>query len=304
MLIRSIIRAFTPRRRLPRAPSLNSDDPPCTLDVAATVATVTSDTLLTTTEHFATPATSPLSTPQQELPPTPSAVSRTGLLEHEQPIMQRKIWVKRPGAATNATQVTVNDDDLVDTVRDVILRKYANSLGKAIDSPDVTLRIVARDQPSRQIPTERDLSPDEPIGYTLDQYYPGGQAIAEALIIDVPEVKTPRKSPRINNNYHSYAPPYPYLAEHLPPMDQAREYFPVMPTVSSPHRQHPPPHAGPVNGMLLNPANAIRPLPSPGSRSSRYLPKRPTYGRTHTTSPTVIHGSQAHLGKRSTNPGK
>lgn len=210
--------------------------------------------------------------------------------------MQRKIWVKRPGGATNATQVTVNHDDLVDAVRDVILHKYANSLGKAIDSPDVTLRIVTRDPARGQVPAERELSPDEHIGDTLDEYYPGGQNISEALIIDVPELKTARKSPRINN-YHSYAQPYPYMAEHMPPLDQAREYFPVMPSVSSPHLQHPPSHTASVNGMLLNPANAVRPLPSPGSRSSRYLPKRPAYGRTHTSSPTVVHGSQAHLGE-------
>src|SRR5207237_361399 len=38
--------------------------------------------------------------------------------------MHRKVWVKRAGAS--ATRVEVAEDDLVDNVRDVILRKYAN----------------------------------------------------------------------------------------------------------------------------------------------------------------------------------
>nr|AAR30132.1 putative two-component response regulator SSK1p [[Gibberella] fujikuroi var. moniliformis] len=49
-------------------------------------------------------------------------------------MVTRKIWVKRPHASP--TLVTVNEDDLVDDVRDMILRKYSNSLGRSFDSPD------------------------------------------------------------------------------------------------------------------------------------------------------------------------
>src|ERR1700754_189794 len=68
--------------------------------------------------------------PPPPVPPIPTIVVRHA----PEPEMPRKIWVKRPGAS--ATRVEVNEDDLVDNVRDAILNKYANSLGRTIDSPD------------------------------------------------------------------------------------------------------------------------------------------------------------------------
>src|SRR5271154_5775942 len=103
---------------------------------------------------------------------------------------KRKIWVKRPGSSP--TQVTVNADDLVDDVRDVILRKYANSLGRSFDSPDVTLKILARETSNKNVGKERVLGPEEHIGNTLDAYYAGGQSINEALIIEMPRRRTPK----------------------------------------------------------------------------------------------------------------
>ena len=118
--------------------------------------------------------------------------------------MQRKIWVKRAGAS--ATRVEVAGDDLVDNVRDVILQKYVNSLGRSIDSPDMILKIVSREQNNKSVIAERALGPEEPIGATLDAYYPGGQNVDEALIIDVPMRRTPRASPRAGNHQHLLLP--------------------------------------------------------------------------------------------------
>ncbi|KAH9436814.1 hypothetical protein MCOR02_000479 [Pyricularia oryzae] len=98
---------------------------------------------------------------------------------------RRKIWVRRPGASP--TLITINEDDMVDDVRDMILRKYANSLGRQFDSPDLTLRIVPRENQR-----ERQLGPDEHMCKTIDAYFPGGQTVDDALIIDVPLRRTPR----------------------------------------------------------------------------------------------------------------
>lgn len=139
-------------------------------------------------------------------------------------MVNRKIWVKRPGAS--ATLVTVLEDHLVDDVRDMILRKYANTLGRSFDSPDVSLRVVPRE--NRQ---ERTLGPEEPICQVLDGYFPGGQTVDEALVIDVPLRRTPKPSPQ----------PVPvsryYQEEERRPPEAASEYFPPMPvpTVPSPH---------------------------------------------------------------------
>lgn len=134
----------------------------------------------------------------------------------------RKIWVKRPGAS--ATLVTILEDNLVDDVRDMILKKYANTLGRSFDSPDVTLRIVPRE--NRQ---ERALGPEEPICQVLDAYFPGGQTVDEALVIDVPLRRTPRPSPQPSTRY--------YQEEERRPAEAASDYFPPMPvpTVPSPH---------------------------------------------------------------------
>jgi osomolarity two-component system, response regulator SSK1 len=41
--------------------------------------------------------------------------------------------------------VSIREDDVVDDIRDAVLKKYANSLGRSFDAPDVTLKIVSRE---------------------------------------------------------------------------------------------------------------------------------------------------------------
>ena len=193
------------------------------------------------------------------------------------PLMQRKIWVCRPGASS--TRVTVHEDDLVDNVRDVILHKYANSLGKSIDAPDITLKIVAREA-GKPTQNERILGPEESISHTLDSYYPGGQTIEEALIIEVPQRRTPRPSPRVGNHHV----PYYYTTDP----EGARDYFSPM-AVHSPHLATQPNHYQPSMAVLTT--GQLPPLPSPGAQGSRKS-GRPRYGRQHTSSPTILHTVQ------------
>ena len=205
-------------------------------------------------------------------------------------MLSRKIWVKRPNAS--ATLVSIKEDDLVDDVRDMILKKYANSLGRNFDSPDVTLRIVPRDNHSHRNShntAERALGPEEPITRTLDAYYPGGQTVDEALIIDVPKPRTPRQSPRPQL-------PYGYMSEDLRPMETANDYFPpIPPGASSPHLAsslsvasgHSGSHHPSIHSISILNTGQVPPLPSPGSRGTRHS-QRPKYPRTHTSSPTVL----------------
>ena len=205
-------------------------------------------------------------------------------------MVPKKIWVKRPGSS--ATQVIINEDDLVDDVRDTILRKYLNSLGRNFDPPDVTLRMVYRKQSARPSSTERTLGPEEPMLKLLETHYPGGQSVEEALIIDVPKRQTPRHSPRMAMQY--------YMPEDCRPHENGTDYFPPMPLVAqqSPHLptnlsvasgqgglHHPPAHSMAIltTGQLPN-------LPSPGGRARHSQNSRPRYGRQHTSSPTVIQG--------------
>jgi osomolarity two-component system response regulator SSK1 len=221
---------------------------------------------------------------------TPDPVEGAGPATHERllpsqaTMVTRKIWVKRPGAS--ATLVTINEDDLVDDVRDMILRKYGNSLGRQFDAPDITLRIVPREKR-----VERMLGPEEPMSRTLDAYYPGGQSVDEALIIDVPlGRRTPRASPRAGPPHATHLTSAYY--DEVRPSDAATDYFgpsvtPAMPvTVTAPTASGHAPHTISV----LN-TGQIPQIPSPGgtrSRNYRERPDRPRLGRTHTSSPTII----------------
>jgi osomolarity two-component system response regulator SSK1 len=204
-------------------------------------------------------------------------------------MVSRKIWVRRPGAS--ATLVSINEDDLVDDVRDMILKKYANSLGRNFDAPDVTLRILPREQQR-----ERTLGPEEPMSRTIDAYFPGGQTVDEALIIDVPLKRTPRPSPRPG-------PHMTYYTEDSRPVEGGSDYFPPMPVpvVPSPHLPHSvhssantqPSHHPSGHAMSVLTTGHVPNLPSPGSTSRRHHRDRPRIGRQHTSSPTVING---HVG--------
>ncbi|KAI9812771.1 MAG: ssk1 response regulator receiver [Pycnora praestabilis] len=200
-------------------------------------------------------------------------------------MISKKIWVKRPGAS--ATLVSVHEEDLVDDVRDMILKKYANSLGRSFDSPDVTLRLCPRDQTQRNSrDAEQILSPDQSIGQVLDSHYPGGQSVDEALIIDVPQRRTPKPSPRTAHHMPYY--------EDLRPNEAGVEYFPQMPAIPSPKLQAAsvPNVSGqsgshhPHSMSVLN-TGQVPALPSPSIRSARHpLHTRPKHSRTHTNSPT------------------
>lgn len=209
-------------------------------------------------------------------------------------MLHRKIWVKRPGAS--ATLVQINEDDLVDDARDKVLRKYINSLGRTFDSPDVTLRIIPRENAQyKQGSTERSLGPEEPITHTLDAYFPGGQTVNEALIIDIPHRRTPRHSPRIYSDNR--------------PSEAGADYFPVM-NVAMNHSPHLPSNvsiAGSTGSnqqihtiSVLNTGH-VPALPSPGGtvRPARHGTHRPKFPRTNTSSPTVLSSTASHAGNAS-----
>jgi osomolarity two-component system response regulator SSK1 len=206
-------------------------------------------------------------------------------------MVSRKIWVKRPGAS--ATLVTIHEEDLVDDVRDMILKKYANSLGRSFDAPDVTLRIVPRDS------QERTLGPEEPMSRTVDAYFPGGQTVAEALVIDVPLTRTPKPSPRPHGVYYE---------EERRPTEAGSDYFPPMPlqtNMPSPQLASSVPvingqHAPLSHSMSVLTTGHVPNLPSPGSVRRRHHGERerPRVGRQHTSasSPTVMAGQTHQIG--------
>ena len=198
----------------------------------------------------------------------------------------RKIWVRRPGAS--ATIISVSEDDLVDDVRDMILRKYANSLGRTFDAPDLTMRICPRDHSK-----DRLLGPEEPVGRILDAYYPGGQTVDEALVIDIPR-RTPKASPRAPLPPHTAAAAM-YYADDGRPSEAGEGYFPPVGAAPSSPRL-PLAVPAPTNGTASHSiavlgTGHIPAIPSPGEtrpRPYRGPIERPHIVRTHTASPTSV----------------
>lgn len=193
-------------------------------------------------------------------------------------MLSRKVWVKRPGGSP--TTVNVREDDMVDDVRDVVLKRYQNALGRSYDAPDITLRIIPRQNRPRSLehtqghhnyshnPAERMLNPDENLVRTLDEYFPGGQSIDEALVIDVPQHpmrKTPRPSPHtygygaahdshLSMENGEYFPPMPAVPIHTQSQQMSTSMTPSQPSISVLTTGQVPPIPGsPGGGVARNP---------------------------------------------------
>ncbi|CAI7603600.1 unnamed protein product [Penicillium glandicola] len=196
-------------------------------------------------------------------------------------MVTRRVWVKRPGGS--ATLVPCREDAVVDELRDQVIMKYVNSLGRSFDSPDIVIRILPREGANRPGHSERLLSPEEVLSSILDTYYPGGQNIEEALVIDAPPRRTPKPSPRHSLYQHHHSEP----GEH-------GDYFPLMPPVN-PKAGTPSVHSGAPSIAASAPSisiinTGVAPLlPSPGSRRARHSQQRPPLTRHKTNSPTILH---------------
>jgi osomolarity two-component system response regulator SSK1 len=195
-------------------------------------------------------------------------------------MVPRKIWVKRANAA--ATLVMVREDQLVDEIKDAVLRKYANSLGRHYDAPDVTLRIVPRDHTE-----DFALVADELLVRAIDKHFPGGQSIDEALLISVPQRRhTPKQSPGLHASHQLHPGVYYHPAEDTRPNESGTDYFPPMPPIAtSPGGSN---HLEP-RAMSVLTTGQVPPLTSPGGRRNHAgRSSRPAFPRTQTGSPIAV----------------
>ncbi|KAL6690713.1 hypothetical protein J3F84DRAFT_388701 [Trichoderma pleuroticola] len=223
-----------------------------------------------------------------------------------------KIWVMRPKAS--ATQIRIRPGDLVDDVRDEILRKYGNSLGKTFDSPDLTLRIQAGEE-TQNNQRSRTLGPEEDMVKTLNAYYPSGQTVKDALVIEIPRTSTtPKPSPRapLPHSGSAAAAAAYYAGDDGRPSETGEGYFPpVSGNTSSPRLAMSVPTQ--ANGAMPHSMTVISsghlppipPIPSPGGNRPRaHRDRDPRHdrqdysrtGRTHTPSPNLHNGAGSGAG--------
>lgn len=133
---------------------------------------------------------------------------------------RHRVWVRR--STGSATLVSCLDDALVDELRDMVVLKFANSLGRVFDSPDIVLTITPRGNSELQTFPKRLLGPDEVLSTVLDKYYHGSQTIEEALIMDAPMSRIAELSTGHPDCCHRYLWPIDYSS-----------YFSQMPTLAA-----------------------------------------------------------------------
>src|SRR5277367_5779346 len=188
-----------------------------------------------------------------------------------------KVWVRRPnssptritipstvstptvfsptGSATTRDtprplEVELTEDFLVDDLREVILNKYPQSLGKHHDSADLSIRIPV---PRHEGDEGRILSPDESVVKVLMEEFPNGQKSSEAWIIVTSGgrdnytrwwLQTGGFSNDFSSLRGSFSPAQfmPSTAgSHGSEVAYQQEYFPYMPqTVMTPPGELPP----------------------------------------------------------------
>jgi osomolarity two-component system response regulator SSK1 len=160
------------------------------------------------------------------------------------------------------------ENAVVDELRDQVIRKYANSLGRKFDSPDIVTTITPRQGLNRQAQQERLLNPDEKLSSVLDTYYPGGQTIEEALVIDVPTRYNPSPSSR-----------YTFYSHGNSESGQHGDSFPLM--LRSENAPVPPPRPpSPLAGAdppsrSISTTDVVPSLPSPGSLGPQHTSNSP-----------------------------
>ncbi|CCG82332.1 Two-component response regulator [Taphrina deformans PYCC 5710] len=82
--------------------------------------------------------------------------------------------------------IQLNNEDLIDDVKDAVFRKYPVALGRVYDSPDVSICLVTPSTISATSIESKVLPVDETIGDLLRHHFPGGQGIENALVVQVP----------------------------------------------------------------------------------------------------------------------
>ncbi|KAG7662188.1 SSK1 [[Candida] subhashii] len=144
----------------------------------------------------------------------------------------RRVWVKR----LNGTPTTVitHSTDLIDDLKLLIIEKYPNSIGRYFDVADISIRIEISNvmmmaSPVSTTPNKKNytshhrrqesmqqfvtLEPDQSVWTTLDQYFPMGMNMADALIVETPN--SPFENQEIRYSDSQYT-----TSNEIPPQNQ------------------------------------------------------------------------------------
>lgn len=121
----------------------------------------------------------------------------------------RRVWVRKPNSTP--TTIIVYQDQIVDDLKQLIMSKYPNSLGRSCDPADITIRIdIPKSMPTKKATgwnrpgsiismspdnlksprspsislSSKVLEPDELLWNILDTHFPQGMTMNESFIIE------------------------------------------------------------------------------------------------------------------------
>ncbi|CAX45648.1 (oxidative stress) response regulator, putative [Candida dubliniensis CD36] len=131
----------------------------------------------------------------------------------------RRVWVKKP-QTNNPTTVLAYVNDIIDDLKVAVVNKYPNTIGRYEDAADLLVKIDLNNikvpvspsvnRVSQRIPFDNCiiLEPDQNVWQILDNYFPNGMTMHDALIIETPTFKPDHQMPTpitssINNNYNN-----------------------------------------------------------------------------------------------------
>lgn len=134
----------------------------------------------------------------------------------------RRVWVKKP-QTNNPTTVLCYVNDIIDDLKVAVVNKYPNTIGRYEDAADLLVKIDLNNikvpvSPSVNRVSQRTpfdnciiLEPDQNVWQILDNYFPNGMAMHDALIIETPTFKPDHQmltpiTANMNNNSNTFIP--------------------------------------------------------------------------------------------------
>lgn len=114
-------------------------------------------------------------------------------------------------------------NDIIDDLKVAVVNKYPNTIGRYEDAADLLVKIDLNNirvpvSPSVNRVSQRTpfdnciiLEPDQNVWQILDNYFPNGMAMHDALIIETPTFKPDHQMPtpitaNMNNNSNTFIP--------------------------------------------------------------------------------------------------
>ncbi|KAL6450866.1 SSK1 Oxidative stress response two-component system protein SSK1 [Candida maltosa Xu316] len=163
-----------------------------------------------------------------------SANSAAGILPSNLP--PRRIWVKKANGTPTTVLTYIND--LVDDLKVAIVNKYPNSIGRFDDAADIVIKMDATNlrtpvSPSmarinsntRSYDNFLVLEPDQNVWQFLDNYFPNGMTMTNALTIDTPTFSSdPTPISRSGSQQHQQPPPSQQQASQAPQAPQPQQH--------------------------------------------------------------------------------